>query len=374
MDTGGKIRDYHIVEYLSRKHEVWFAGFREKNLKENETSLPFIPRERCLTTEPEDLDIRAFLRKHDVPYWCLGYYSEKMEKILDTVIEKNRFDYIHISHSYMAQYVTKYKGVIGLVDHQNVKTILYHSACAGTNNPLRKINYSAEYYKWYKYEREVLRNFEFHLACSPVEQKAIENFVHRPVRLLPSGVDTERFYEKKGMDTGANLLFTGSFDYFPNHEAAVFFCKKILPLIRKAVPNVVFQVVGRQPREALEKLIRKTPNTWFSCNVRDIRPFYYQSAVAVVPLSVGAGTRLKIPEAMATGLPVVSTSKGCEGLGLANGEGIIIADDPAQFAEAVISLLKDSKAREGLSRKAAVISRERFSWNEVLKPLDAIYL
>jgi len=374
LDNGGKLRDYHIMKYLARKHELWVVGFNEPGLKKTDLSLPFVPAERCFTVgETRDTAFSDFFRLRYMPLWCLIYYAPEIQEMLDKVFKMTDFDCLHVSHSFMAHYALKYSRIKRVIDHHNVKTLLYRDTGNKTNNPFRKINCAAELYKWYRYQRQVLNNFEYHTACSGEEQNAIKEFVKAPVELLPSGVDTDKFYPKNEGLGGYNLLFTGSLDYFPNHEAVVYFCKQILPRVRRLVPEVVFQVVGRKPTHGLEQLLRRTANTWFSCDVRDIRPFYYQSTLFVVPLLDGAGTRLKIMEAMATGLPVVSTAKGCQGLGLKDGEGIIIRDDPQEMAGAIVQLLTDHEMRQKFHEKAIRVARENFSWDKVLRTLDVIY-
>ncbi len=374
LDNGSKLRDYHIMKYLARKHELWAVGFNESNLLQKDLFLPFIPAERCFTVgETRDADLSTLMRLRSMPLWALIYYAEELQELLDSIMAKIRFDYIYAFHSYMAHYISKYKNIIRVIDHHNVKTNFYADAYSKTKNVLKKIDYYAEYYKWFNYEREILTDFEFHTACSEHDQTAIKRFAKAPVELLPSGVDGGHFYPKQEPSIGLNLLFTGSLEYFPNYEGVAFFVKKILPRIRRAIPNVVFQVVGRKPSDSLEKMLRNTPNVWFSCDVKDMRPFYYQSTLFVVPLLDGGGTRLKIMEAMAAGLPVVSTSKGSEGLDLKHGEGIWVVDEPDEFADSIISLLNNHAIREDLRLKAVSIIRERYDWDKTLTSLDRIF-
>ena len=374
LNNGGKLRDYYIIEYLSRNFDVSIAGLKENSLKPKDVFLPFVPASKChIVEEKRVIDIPTFWDKRYWPYWCLLYYAEELKNTLDDLIQKDHFDYIYVFCSYMAHFVLKYKNIVRVIDHHNVKTSLYQEALSRTDNIINKINYKAEYYKWYKYEREVLGHFELHTACSAIDQELIRAFVKTPVVLLPSGVDIDRIHPKKEENTGYNILFTGTLNYFPNYEAIRFFCKKVLPIIRRSIPNVVFQVVGREPTKALEALLKNTPNTWSSFNVRDIRPYYYQSSVFVVPIYDGGGTRLKIMEAMATGLPVVSTSKGCEGLGLKQGEGIVITDEPEDLAGAVISLLTDHQKQKEFQQKALEVAKDRFDWDKVLRPLETIF-
>jgi len=356
------------MRHLARDAELFVVGFRDPGLEAEEAFLDFVPRERCfLLPETERISIRDFLELRFLPRWCLSYFSRELFEIIDGLINSNDFDTIHISHSYMAYYMLRYAATIPcVIDHHNVKSLFFRNAQETATNWFKKTRYRAEQIRWQHYEREIIPLFPRHFACSKAEVELIRDITGGDVRLLPSGVDRNGFVKKQEPIIGNNLLFTGSLDYFPNAQAIEFFCDASLPRIRRAVPDVRVQVVGKDPTRALERLLERTESVWYSYNVRDIRPFYYQSTVFIVPLLTGAGTRLKIMEAMAVGLPVVSTSKGCEGLGLKSGEGIVIENDPGAFADAVIRLLTEHDYRQEMSRIAHDVCKERFDWENVL--------
>ncbi len=344
-------------------------GFRDKELDAGDAYLDFIPKEQChLLSEPGVLSPGEFIRLKFLPRWCLSYFSLELKQLIDRLVRTGGFDRVHISHSYMAWYLLDHVDDIPcVIDHHNVKSLFFENAYRSTANWRRKIAYKSEALRWRHYEKEIIPLFNSHYGCSKMECELLREMTKKTVHLLPSGVDTTGFHRKSEALCGANLLFTGSLDYFPNAQAVKHFCKNILPAVSGAVPEVTLQVVGKNPTLETERILEKSGNTWYSYNVRDIRPFYYQSTVFVVPLLTGAGTRLKIMEAMAVGLPVVSTFKGCEGLDLENGEGIVITDDPEQMAQAIVRLLNDADYRAEMSRKAYAVCRERFSWEKIFE-------
>src|SRR5262249_10951627 len=151
------------------------------------------------------------------------------------------------------------------------------------------------------------------------------------------------------------LVFTGSMDWMPNEDAILHFVDRILPLIADQFPKVRLTIAGRAPGPKLQSLSRSNERVRITGRVEDIRPYIAQAAVCIVPLRIGGGTRLKIYEAMAMGKSVVSTSIGAEGLPLEAGKDLLIADDPEQFANAVIGLLRDPDAAMKLGRHARSI-------------------
>jgi glycosyltransferase involved in cell wall biosynthesis len=351
---------------------VTVAGFRDRELGEQDGFLPFVPRARChLVAEPPVLGLGEFIRLRYLPRWCLAYFSHALQAQVDRLVRSGEFHRVHVSHSYMAFYLLDYVGDIPcVIDHHNVKSRFFQNAFEATRSRREKIAYLAEKRRWLRYEKEVIPLFDVHIACSEDERRTLREMTGKTVHLLPSGVDTVGFSKKTEPLTGANLLFTGSLDYFPNAQALAHFCKNCLPAIRAAVPGVTLQVVGKNPDLRVERLLQRTASVWYSYNVRDIRPFYYQSTAFVVPLLTGAGTRLKILEAMAVGLPVVSTAKGCEGLGLGPAEGVLIENDPHSMAATIIRLLRDSQYREAMGQAAFAACHARFSWDRLLSAAE----
>ncbi len=160
------------------------------------------------------------------------------------------------------------------------------------------------------------------------------------------------------------LLFLGSMDWMPNIDAVVWFAREIFAPIQAAVPGVTLTIVGRTPTPAVRQLAAANPAITVTGTVPDVRPYLRQAAVCVVPLRAGGGTRIKIFEAMAAGLPVVSTRIGAEGLPVNDREHLLLADRPAEFAGAVVELLRQPELRRRLADNGRELVRTRFSWEQ----------
>jgi glycosyltransferase involved in cell wall biosynthesis len=154
-------------------------------------------------------------------------------------------------------------------------------------------------------------------------------------------------------------------DWLPNEDAILYFVDAILPLIKQQCPDVSLEVVGRSPSNKLQALAAPEKSIRLTGWVEDIRPFVARGSVCIVPLRIGGGTRLKIFEAMAMSKAVVSTTVGAEGLPVRNGENILLADTPRDFASSVISLLNDSNGRKRLGTSARTLVLENYSWPKV---------
>jgi glycosyltransferase involved in cell wall biosynthesis len=158
-------------------------------------------------------------------------------------------------------------------------------------------------------------------------------------------------------------------DWLPNEDAMVFFCRDVLPLIRKEEPDVTLSIVGRAPTPAVIALGQK-PGVIVTGRVDDVRPYVRDAAVYVVPLRIGGGTRLKIFEAMAMAKAIVSTTVGAEGLPVIDGTHVRLADEPQAFADAVIELLRDVDRRRALETAARALVLERYDWSAVAGQLE----
>ena len=190
------------------------------------------------------------------------------------------------------------------------------------------------------------------------------------IRAVGTGVDTAYFHPNGAVEAPATLVFTGSMDWYPNEDAILYFIAEILPELRREVPGLSLAVVGRDPSEGLRTTCGAA-GVHVTGTVADIRPYVAEAAVYVVPLRIGGGTRLKIFEALAMGKAVVATRVGAEGLPIVSGQHFLQADSPAEFAQAVVTLLKDAGRRHALGMAGRRLVEEQYSWMQVTRQFEA---
>jgi glycosyltransferase involved in cell wall biosynthesis len=179
---------------------------------------------------------------------------------------------------------------------------------------------------------------------------------------IPNGVDTDFFQPMPSTDR--LIVSAGGMTWFPNRDGLEFFVADILPRIRAQERDCPVRWVGRAG-ESERAEYRERHDVELTGYVDDIRPYIGAAACFVVPLRVGGGTRLKILDAWAMGKPVVSTSIGCEGLGAVDGDNILIRDDPGEFADAVLSVLRDASLRDRIGRRGRETAEREYSWNSI---------
>jgi len=217
--------------------------------------------------------------------------------------------------------------------------------------PLRWI-YSIEQRRFFAYERRIAHSFSHALVCTAFEQRDFERLIPGvAVSLVGNGVDLDYFRPVGDVKRPGSIVFTGVMDYLPNIDAVVWFCDEVLPLIHAQMPEASFVICGSRPARAVRRLAKRQ-GVSVTGRVPDTRPYLDSAEVFVAPLRMARGIQNKLLEAMAMGLPCVASTTAASGTVLANGAGILAADEPREFAEYVLHLLRKEKFRCDMTRQA----------------------
>ena len=196
------------------------------------------------------------------------------------------------------------------------------------------------------------------------------------IEVVANGVDLEIWQPPDlEQEVAGRIIFTGSMDYYPNVSAVLFFAQACWPLIREQVPHAHWLIVGRNPPPEVQQLA-ELPGVTVTGSVPDTRPYFAEAEVAIVPLQIGSGTRLKILEALSMQKAVVSTSLGAEGLSVVHDKHLLIADDPPAFAQSVVELLQQPERRRTLGEVGRRLVEAEYSWErcgeQLLDVLDRV--
>jgi glycosyltransferase involved in cell wall biosynthesis len=253
----------------------------------------------------------------------------------------------------------------------NVESWIFERHVQVARNALTRALWADQHRKMVRFERATLERFDTVIAVSEKDAAWFrDQFGIANVETIPTGVDLDYFgWQAPG--TGHEIVFVGSMDWHANQDGVRFFLDEVWPLVVREVPDAKMKVIGRQPPARLVDAAPKA--AWrFTGYVDDVRPHAFGSAAAVIPLRVGGGTRIKAYEAMAMGIPVVSTSIGVEGLPLEADRHYLCADDARAFARATVRLLRDPELRGELSRQARSFVESKYSNREVARIFEAI--
>jgi glycosyltransferase involved in cell wall biosynthesis len=255
----------------------------------------------------------------------------------------------------------------------NVEAVIWKRHVEQAPNPIARAYLSVQARRMEAFERNVCRRSAHVVAVSDLDVKTMTAaYGVNNIDAVETGVDLDYFAPPESSEPKADLVFVGSMDWLPNIDGVRFFSEEILPRIRARMPECKIAIVGRRPGSAIEELGKRDPNIIVTGTVPDVRPWLWGSAVSIVPLRIGGGTRLKIFEAMAANVPVVSTAIGAEGLPVEPGRHLLIADEAEAFAESCLRLLEDGQRRGALAESACALVRDRFSWGAVTRKFEAI--
>jgi sugar transferase (PEP-CTERM/EpsH1 system associated) len=372
-DTGGKIRSYNILRELARQHSVTFFSFYGahdndlhpdlKNLFDHAVCVPLsLPAPKSLA-EMFDYGLSLFSSQ---PYSITKYCRPDVRHRLQVLLKRETYDVIVCDFMAAAGVIPWDWPTPKVLFTHNVEATIWRRHYEVAENPLWKALSWLEWRRMDAAERRYLRLADRVLTVSEMDRDAFTSFVDPgKLTVIPTGVDVDYFRPTPVEETANSLVFTGSMDWLPNEDAILYFVDAIFPVIRQHCPDVSLEVVGRGPSRKLQALAEADKSVRLTGWVEDIRPFLARGSVCIVPLRIGGGTRLKIFEAMAMGKPVISTSVGAEGLPVQSGENILLADTPNDFAQSVVSLLRDPNRRQLLGTAARTLVQENYSWQKV---------
>lgn len=365
-NNGSKIRVYHLLRALSQRHNVTLVSFAwDTAAPEQATAgLPFC---RAVHTLPRDPFIRSAFTQV-TRYLSLAPVITRpipeMQRLVGDVLAHTTFDAVIASTEVMATYALQTPPTtVKILEEHNSFTRMMEDRYRAAPHPMQRLNHWISWQKTRRYEAALFRKLDQIVMVSEEDRRTCEQLPghHTPVAVIPNGVDCA--HHRPGLtETRPNtLIYNGALTYGANYDAMRYFLAEIYPLIRQQSPNVTLAITGSTCGVDLNGL-RLDESVHLTGYVDDIRSPVAQSAVCVVPLRQGGGTRLKILEAMALGVPVVATAKGAEGLEVVDGEHLLTADDPAAFAEATLRLLSDAPLRARLIPNARALVEVHYDW------------
>ncbi len=377
---GGHIRTLEMLKRLHARHEIHYVALDLPEQAEGvERSAEYCTRaypvaHRTPTRATPGFWLQAVQGMFSrVPVSVQRYASELMKRRVGALLESEEFDAVVCDFLFAAPNIPDL-GAAVLFQH-NVEALIWKRRAAHASSLLQRLYFRRQYEKMLLYEGAACRAAKRVIAVSEDDARWMRlEYGAASVDAVPTGVDIEHFTPRSAHDRATDLVFVGSMDWTPNIDGLRWFVAEVLPLIRARRPDCQLTVAGRRPTREIRYLMEKDKRILVTGTVPDVRPHLWGAAVAIVPLRIGGGTRLKIYEAMAAKVPVVSTTIGAEGLDVRNGENILIADSPRQFADACLALLDDPGLRRGLARSAWEKVSDCYSWDIAARKFEQLLI
>jgi len=400
LDAGPKIRAYYVLRHLAQQHQVTLISFVRPNdtpeaiahlesFCEQVITLP-MPRSRLR-------DVLAMGRSlaNREPFLITRDWVPEMEAALHTLLAEGHYDAVHADQLWMAQYalqVASSKFQVRnpqsafrlprlVLDQHNAVFQIPQRMAQYEANPLKRVLLKLEWRKLARYEAQVCQQFDHVVWVTQEDLDAVQAQTQRsqsPIRnlqpatcnsIIPICIAPQEVQPITLLTNQPNLLFLGGMHWPPNAEGVRWFVSEIWPRVREQIPAARLQIIGKSPPPELSL----APGVIAPGYVDDVTPYWCNSRAFIVPLRAGGGMRVKILDAWARGLPVISTTIGAEGIKCQDGEDILIADTPGDFANAVVRVLSEEALAPQLAQGGRSTVEAHYDWRKVYTAWDDIY-
>ena len=373
-DSGARIRDHYLLRALASRASLTFLGIC---LPEEVNSLPQL--KNGLNLPPEAIRLvpqrarysawkllRGFIGP--TPLSILNYYDEKVGGELQRLLQERSFDIVQIEGIHLAGYLPIIRSSpsrpLVICDWHDVESDRMARYSEHAPNWLQEVYARRTTGLLRSAERKLLAQCDAHVMVSDRDLQLLRGMVPQiRAQVIENGVDVGLYTAPPDSAEEAStcVVFVGSMDFHPNIDAATYFAREVWPKIHTQAPGLQFVIVGSRPVAAVRELA-KLPGVVVTGTVEDVRPYYRKALLAVAPLRIAGGTRLKILEAMAAGVPVVATRIGAEGLEIKSEQDFLLGDTPDEIASAVSRLYSSPALRRQLSTRGRELVTARYDW------------
>lgn len=379
LDTGGKIRTYHLLAALARRHRVTLLSLQgEEALDGGMEQIRQLGVAVELFAQASPVARATQLGRGlagPLPYNLVKYQSPRLRRRLRQLCDLGLVDLVHCDHVHMAPH-GQASGRPFIVDEHNVETVIWRRFARDRSEPLAKrLLFAQQAWHLERAERTLCREASLVLLCSAADRDALDVLAGPGAargKVVPNGVDVEYFGAGGEIAHGGHLFFTGSMDWAPNENAVTTFLDEIWPEVSRRLPGTPFVVVGRNPSASLRQR-HGLDSVQITGTVPDVRPHMRGALALMVPMRVGGGTRLKILEAFAASVPVISTAVGIEGIEATPGEHYLQAESARDFAHAAARLTEEAGLARALTLAARALVMARYSWRAIGDDLAEAY-
>lgn len=393
-DSGPKVKTWNVIRYLNRhQHHVTLVSFVRPEEEEH------IPALKQICKEVHIVPIRRS-RIKDVGYMIRSYLSGRpflverddlpeFQNVVNKIVKQQKIDYIHADQLTLVQFAVR-----GASASQNKKPKVIFDAHNAVWTIVERMRENVPWYlkpvlgieagRVKKYEGELLKSVDHVLAVTDVDRVSLEDALQftkvrknekvSPITVIPISVNTQQIQPVHRKSDSLNLVTLGTLHYPPNADGIRWFVEEAFPLIRSKIPDVKLTIIGKNPPKDFLRLAND-PNTGIVVTgfVPELDPYFKDAALVVIPVRAGGGMRVRILEAFAYAMPIVTTTVGLEGIQAEPGKDVLVADDPKDFADAVIQLLNDKNMQDQLSTNGRCLAEMKYDWQVTLKDLEKVY-
>lgn len=369
---GGKIRPFNLIRHLSATHRVTVASLARSSEEERDAQgiAPHCAAfEVGRVSDPVQFARMVGRLPTPVPSSMGYFYSRSLASRIRRLLATQQFDLIIVHCSSVAQYVQDVRHIPKILDFGDMDSQKWLEYARYKAWPL-SYGYLLEGHKLVRAEKQLARTFDLCTATTRLEWETLDAYgAARQTGWFPNGVDSEYFVPSAESHDPDTISFLGRMDYYPNQQCVIDFCQRVLPLLRERRPKVKFEIVGANPSAEIGRLA-DIPGVTVTGQVPDVRPWLARAALTVAPLNIARGTQNKILEAMAAGIPVVTTPLAAGGVDAEPDTHLLVAHTPEEQARAVLRILENPSERARLSSAGRARMLTHHNWGASMKRFD----
>lgn len=380
---GAAQRSYHLIKLASEHFNIDLVAFNQRKILKEKAEIDSAVLEFkkfCSDVHvfeiPSDtfhygnsiLAIRSLLSP--LPYNIKWLDSPEVHSFMKNLSINKHYDLIWCDTISLIPYVKYFNRKISILNHHNIESDMMFRRSENEYNPFKKIYYKLEAVKLQKSEKKYCNLFSLNVTCSELDKKRLQpKLPSGIVSVIPNGVDTNYFKATARPQKPNSLVFAGTLSWYPNKQAVLFFLNKIWPLLKIKIPSVNISFIGKDPPERLIQVSKIDPQIKVTGFVDDVRPYIEEASVYVCPIMDGGGTKLKILDALSMGKAIVAHPVACEGIDVRDGESVLFAETPDQFADKITFLLSNDFLRFSMGIKGRALIERLYSYEQIGKTL-----
>ena len=374
LNSGGKIRAYYFLKSLAKNNKITlFSYYRSEEQKEHLSALGEYCEKIQLFKRNKVWAISNFIRTFSskIPFTAAIYYSEEMKESLLKETSMNNYDLVFFESFYPAVFMPllKNKELKVVMGNENIEYKVYERLANQKKKPISELM-KIEISKMRRFEENLWRQADLNLVVTAQDGKVVNKITGKKPVIIPNGVDFP-LYGKISPDRKSHrIIFIGNLLYQANSDAIKYFLLKSFPLVRKEDKSVKLVIISGYHPTWIDRFVKKGGVELIQDKVTPAREFLKTGAVFIAPMRVGGGTNIKILEAMAAGLPVVTTQVGNEGINAKVNKEVIITDDPENFSRGLLDLLQNENKNEIIGQAGKNFVGKNYDWENIGKALD----
>ncbi len=377
--TGAKIRTFNLMKALAAEFNIELltviaSDDDKKHLDAIEATgikCHYIRRSENKFSKVSDAMLSFIFSE---PYLTRHYTGSEFRNELDDLMSSEEYDVIHCDSISMTGNLHGLDHKRLILTQHNIEHIIWAGYLDHASGAIQRSFYRNQHRKVKRLEEQLENIYEYIVTVSGEDKTTLaRSCPENRIVVVENGVDPGAYANDSAIDKRSGVIFTGSLDWHPNIDGLDWFADEIYPELSGLMPDCMTAVVGRRPSRVVINALAGKDGINLHPDVPEIQPYLNAARVMMVPLRIGGGSRLKILEAMAAEIPVVSTSKGAEGLAVTNGENIIIEDDPKRFAAALVQVMQDDDLYQRLTKSGKILIEERYCWEKAARPLAELW-